>query len=198
MQLGLVGLGKMGFNMRERLREGGHEVIGYDPRPEVTDVPTLAARIRERVPEVEVYDRQTYSNICMEYWLTRTGIGISFGLATLLGLLVGLIMVAQTLHASVNERIKEFATLKAMGAADDYVARFLVAQALGNAFIGSVLGLAGALVLGRTLSTPRAPVLFAWWVLVGSVVLITLVCLVGATLPYWRIRRIDPAAVLRT
>ncbi|BBZ19903.1 phosphogluconate dehydrogenase (NAD(+)-dependent, decarboxylating) [Mycolicibacterium gadium] len=43
MQLGLVGLGKMGFNMRERLREGGHVVIGFDPRPEVTDVPTLAA-----------------------------------------------------------------------------------------------------------------------------------------------------------
>ncbi|MGJ6121383.1 decarboxylating 6-phosphogluconate dehydrogenase [Mycolicibacterium sp. Y3] len=43
MQLGLVGLGKMGFNMRERLRGGDHEVIGFDPRPEVTDVPTLAA-----------------------------------------------------------------------------------------------------------------------------------------------------------
>ncbi len=43
MQLGLIGLGKMGFNMRERLREGGHEVVGYDPRPEVTDVPDLAA-----------------------------------------------------------------------------------------------------------------------------------------------------------
>lgn len=42
MQLGLVGLGKMGFNMRERLRGGGHEVVGYDPRPEVTDVPDLA------------------------------------------------------------------------------------------------------------------------------------------------------------
>lgn len=41
MQLGLVGLGKMGFNMRDRLRTGGHEVIGYDPRPEVTDVPSL-------------------------------------------------------------------------------------------------------------------------------------------------------------
>lgn len=43
MQLGLVGLGKMGFNMRERLRRGGHEVIGYDPRPEVSDVESLAA-----------------------------------------------------------------------------------------------------------------------------------------------------------
>src|SRR5688572_12348411 len=43
MQLGLIGLGKMGFNMRERLREGGHEVVGFDPRPEVTDVPTIGA-----------------------------------------------------------------------------------------------------------------------------------------------------------
>jgi len=42
MQLGLIGLGKMGFNMRERLRQGGHVVVGYDPRPEVTDVPDLA------------------------------------------------------------------------------------------------------------------------------------------------------------
>ncbi len=42
MQLGLVGLGKMGFNMRQRLRDAGHEVIGYDPRPEVSDVVDLA------------------------------------------------------------------------------------------------------------------------------------------------------------
>ena len=42
MQLGLIGLGKMGFNMRQRLRDGGHEVVGYDPRPEVSDVATLA------------------------------------------------------------------------------------------------------------------------------------------------------------
>lgn len=42
MQLGLVGLGKMGFNMRARLRARGHDVVGYDPRPEVTDVASLA------------------------------------------------------------------------------------------------------------------------------------------------------------
>ncbi|CAN3126249.1 phosphogluconate dehydrogenase (NAD(+)-dependent, decarboxylating) [Mycobacterium sp. smrl_JER01] len=41
MQLGLIGLGKMGFNMRSRLRDGGHEVVGYDPRPEVSDVASL-------------------------------------------------------------------------------------------------------------------------------------------------------------
>ena len=43
--IGLVGLGKMGNNMRARLRNGGVEVTGYDPRPEVTDVPTLEALV---------------------------------------------------------------------------------------------------------------------------------------------------------
>jgi 6-phosphogluconate dehydrogenase len=42
MQLGLIGLGRMGANMRERLRAAGHEVIGYDRNPEITDVPSLA------------------------------------------------------------------------------------------------------------------------------------------------------------
>ena len=43
MQLGLIGLGKMGGNMRDRLRAAGHEVVGFDPRPEVSDVESLTA-----------------------------------------------------------------------------------------------------------------------------------------------------------
>jgi 6-phosphogluconate dehydrogenase len=42
VQLGLVGLGKMGFNMRERLRQAGHEVVGYDRNPDVSDSSSLA------------------------------------------------------------------------------------------------------------------------------------------------------------
>ena len=42
MQIGLVGLGRMGGNMRERLRRGGHEVIGYDRDPGVSDVGSLS------------------------------------------------------------------------------------------------------------------------------------------------------------
>ena len=42
MQLGLVGLGRMGFNMRERLRAAGHEVVGFDRDAEVADVHSLA------------------------------------------------------------------------------------------------------------------------------------------------------------
>jgi 6-phosphogluconate dehydrogenase len=43
MHIGLVGLGKMGGNMRERLRRAGVTVTGYDPNPDVTDVEDLSA-----------------------------------------------------------------------------------------------------------------------------------------------------------
>jgi 6-phosphogluconate dehydrogenase len=45
MHIGLVGLGKMGGNMRTRLRDHGIEVTGYDPNPDVTDVPDIAALV---------------------------------------------------------------------------------------------------------------------------------------------------------
>jgi putative ABC transport system permease protein len=163
-----------------------------------TDITELATRIKQRVPDLDVYDRRTYSLMCCQYWLTRTGIGISFGLAAFLGLLVGLAVVAQTLYASVTERVKEFGTLKAMGAEDRSISRFLVSQALSNAVIGGVVGLVAAALLGRLVSSDRAPVLLTWEVALASVTLTAVVCLIAAWAPYWRIRNIDPASVLRS
>jgi 6-phosphogluconate dehydrogenase len=47
MQLGLVGLGRMGFNMRERLRAAGHEVVGYDRNPDVSDAASLTELVEK-------------------------------------------------------------------------------------------------------------------------------------------------------
>ena len=46
MQLGLIGLGKMGGNMRERIRRAGHEVVGFDRNPAVSDAKTLAGLVK--------------------------------------------------------------------------------------------------------------------------------------------------------
>ncbi|GLZ01636.1 phosphogluconate dehydrogenase (NAD(+)-dependent, decarboxylating) [Actinoplanes sp. NBRC 103695] len=47
MQLGLVGLGRMGGNMRERIREAGHEVVGYDRNPDIADVASLTELVEK-------------------------------------------------------------------------------------------------------------------------------------------------------
>jgi 6-phosphogluconate dehydrogenase len=53
MHLGLVGLGKMGGNMRTRLRQAGHTVIGFDRNPDVSDADSLAAMV-EQLPSPKV------------------------------------------------------------------------------------------------------------------------------------------------
>lgn len=53
MEIGLVGLGKMGGNMRERLRRGGHTVVGFDRNPEVSDVASLEELV-QRLPSPKV------------------------------------------------------------------------------------------------------------------------------------------------
>jgi 6-phosphogluconate dehydrogenase len=50
MQVGLVGLGRMGGNMRERLRAAGHDVVGYDRTPEISDVTSLAELAERLAP----------------------------------------------------------------------------------------------------------------------------------------------------
>ncbi|MCB0895453.1 MAG: decarboxylating 6-phosphogluconate dehydrogenase [Nocardioides sp.] len=53
MDIGLVGLGKMGGNMRTRLREAGHTVVGYDRNPDLADADSLAAMV-EQLPSPKV------------------------------------------------------------------------------------------------------------------------------------------------
>ncbi|MEE8362613.1 MAG: decarboxylating 6-phosphogluconate dehydrogenase [Dehalococcoidia bacterium] len=45
MKIGMVGLGRMGAGLSERLRRGGHEVVGYDRDPDISDVESLEALI---------------------------------------------------------------------------------------------------------------------------------------------------------
>ena len=53
MDIGLVGLGKMGGNMRQRLRNGGHTVVGFDRNPDVSDAASLAEMV-EQLPSPKV------------------------------------------------------------------------------------------------------------------------------------------------
>lgn len=169
-------------------------LVQVDPSASAEEV---CERIRQRVPEAEAFTSDQYSTESIDYWLKRTGLGISFGASTALGLLVGLAIVGQTLYASVLDRLSEFGALKAIGASDRQIYGMIFNQALLLALVGSVIGVGIVLAVHETLSTPRAPIAVSWQMALASSVLVTLICLLASTFPYLRIRRIDPAMVLQ-
>ena len=103
--------------------------------------------LQRRLPEADIWTRDEFSRHAQAFWLTQTGAGGSITLAALLGFLVGLAIVSQSIYASTMENIEEFATLKAMGASRGYVQRVVLAQALASGLTGSFIGLAVAFPL---------------------------------------------------
>ncbi|HEV3344955.1 MAG TPA: FtsX-like permease family protein [Pirellulales bacterium] len=164
-------------------------------RPDADRRDVLAA-IRRRVPEAAVYTPDEFARISRDYWMKRTGIGVSFGASTVLGLLVGLMMVGQSLYALALDHLDEYATLKALGALDRHVCGVILAQASAIAVVGSLTGLCLVAAIRQFWNSPLAPVYIPPSLMGLAVVTVVAICLAASLLPFARIRRIDPAIVL--
>jgi putative ABC transport system permease protein len=157
----------------------------------------VQAEIQRRIPELRALTAEQLGDLSQQYWMSRTGIGISFGAATLLGLLVGLTMIAQSLYALALDHLTDYATLKAIGADDRQVGAVVVFQALAIAFAGCAIGVGLVLLTKRTMSSPIAPIELPPALLITGVAAVVGICLAATVLPTLRIRRIDPALVLQ-
>lgn len=153
--------------------------------------------IRQRLGDVTVMPTIEYSETSVNFWMTRTGIGLSFGAATLMGLLVGLVMVAQTLYAMVLDRINEFATLKAIGTSEREILMLLTAQSTVVAVVGISIGTLISMLIQMVLSTPRTEINISIQLYAASASLVFVICLAASALPYLRVRRVDPHTVLQ-
>ena len=165
------------------------------PNASVTDV---CQQLRRRLPEADVLPAATFGAQSRRYWMSRTGIGLSFGASTALGLFVGLVMVAQSLYALTLDRLSDYATLKAMGADISEIHRVLMAQALAIALIGCVIGGLLSQTLVANAATPITPIVVPFWLTLVGIVVNIAICLASASLPARRIRRVDPLTVLQS
>ncbi len=165
-------------------------------RPGV-DIENLREQVARLVPELVVYTPQAFASASQNYWMNRTGIGISFGASTALGLLVGLMMVAQSLYALALDHQTDYATLKALGAEDRSVCGIILLQALTIAILGSIAGLVIVVAIRELWSSPLAPVVIPVQLIGVALLLVFVICLCASLLPFLRIRRIDPGIVLQ-
>jgi putative ABC transport system permease protein len=162
------------------------------------DLAAVKAEIARRLPWNDVYLRDEWARRSRSYWVVSTGLGMNMGITVFLGILVGIVVVAQTLYTSAVEHVKEFGTVKAIGGSNLDIYRILGEQAVIAAVVGFVLGGAISLAMRPLMARLYLNVLvspaFAGAVFVGTV----LMCLGAAMLSFRRVATIDPALVFRT
>ncbi len=159
------------------------------------DARQTQARLAARLHNVEVLLPEEFRERNIEKWLFGTGAGAVLIGGSILSLLVGSLIVAQTVYASVNDRVEEFATLKAMGSSRGYLRAVVLGQAGVSTAAG--LGLGALLVIGVALSASNSALPIVLTPQLAAIVVgLALLMGLGASMAaVRRVMRIDPAEV---
>ncbi len=153
--------------------------------------------LQAKMPFVNVWTREGFSKQTQTYWMITTGAGSAILMAAFLGLVVGIVIVGQTLYASTMDRIAEYATLCAMGASNAYLRQVVVKQALISAFFGYSIGISVVLFFAHASQKGNVIIALPTWA-VALLGLLTLgMCLLGAIASVRRINSIDPCSVFK-
>jgi putative ABC transport system permease protein len=160
------------------------------------DVQEVKRQLMERVKDVDVWTRQEFARRTTFYWMFSTGAGVSVLIAAVLGLLVGIVVVAQTIYAATVDHIREFGTLKAMGASNGYIYRIILEQATISAVIGYVLGILLTFAAVR-ITGEGAPILLPKELITGMFLLTLAMCCAAALVSINKVTHIDPAMVFK-
>jgi putative ABC transport system permease protein len=163
-----------------------------------TDPSDLQRRLDAALPGVRAYTRDEMAEITRSYWVKRTGIGFILGIGAIVGVIVGVVVVGQILYTSVSEHIKEYGTMKAMGAPDSLLYRIIAIQSVLMAVIGFVPGIALALALASYSMAHRGTlILITPQMIAGIFALTVAMCLASAVFAMQRVTRVDPYVVFK-
>lgn len=162
------------------------------------DLQQLKQRLEAALPNTQALTRAEMSEKTRKYWVGRTGIGFVLGLGATVGVVVGVVIVGQILYSSVADHIKEFGTLKAMGASDWVIYRIIIEQALWMAVLGYIPSVGLCIGLGFwTFATQGITILITPVTAAGILGITVGMCVTSALFAIQKVTHVDPAIVFK-
>ncbi|MCU0955241.1 MAG: ABC transporter permease [Hyphomicrobium sp.] len=156
---------------------------------------TVRAALQERLEGTDVLTKAEFRDRSLGQWLFKTGAGIALIGGALLGILVGTVIVAQTLYSSTKDHINEFATLRALGSSASYIHKVILAQAGLSAVIGYGLGMTIALAILYLSRNSPLPLVMTPGLAFSLFALTLFMCAISAVSAIIKVTKIDPATV---
>ncbi|NET37044.1 MAG: FtsX-like permease family protein [Cyanothece sp. SIO1E1] len=162
------------------------------------DLQALKQRLEAALPGTKTHTKDELLDLTQTYWQQRTSVGFILGLGAGVGVIVGIVIVGQILYANVSDHIKEFGTLKAMGASDWVIYGVIVEQALWMAVLGYLPSIVLCWGLGVwTLTTRGLMILITPTTAVGIFGVTLVMCVGAAVFAIQKVTQVDPASVFK-
>ncbi len=158
---------------------------------------SVRAALAAQLPDEQVMTKAEFRARSLNHWLLATGAGVALIGGAILGLIVGTVIVAQTLYSSTKDHLNEFATLRALGSSKGYIYQVILAQAALSAALGYVLGMIIAMAIVLIVQHQELPLLIVMTPELALLlfVLTLLMCTISAVAAISKVTRIDPAMV---
>ena len=161
------------------------------------DINKLKADLKARLPDNDVFETAEFSAMTRHYWMFTTGAGVAVLMAAVLGLVVGVAVVAQTIYATTMDHIREYGTLKAMGAPNRYVLGVIMTQAALAAAMGYVIGMSISVFVVHGAAKGGANIMLTWQTAVMMLFLTIFMCMTAAVVSVNKIFSLDPVMVFK-
>jgi putative ABC transport system permease protein len=157
----------------------------------------VLTNMRQEFPDdVKILSKQEFINFEKNYWQTSTAIGFVFSLGTVMGFVVGTVIVYQILYTDVSDHLPEYATLKAMGYTHRYLLMVVFQEALILAILGYIPGMVIASGLyGLTKAATRLPMIMTLSKTITILILTIIMCCVSGAIAVRKLKAADPADV---
>lgn len=159
------------------------------------NVEEVRNQLASRLSHVSVFTKTEFLNRNLSYWLFGTGAGIALLGGAALGLLVGTIIVAQTLYSSTKDHLNEFATLRALGSSSRYLHKVILMQAGISGVCGYALGMTISLIIVMFSEQTALPILITPELGTLLFILTLGMCAISAISSIFKVTKIDPAMV---
>ena len=159
------------------------------------DLENVRERLRQVLSKVEVLTPAEFGARSRSFWLFGTGAGAALFAGALLGMIVGTVIVAQTLYSSTKDHLNEFATLRAIGSSGAYIHTVIIIQALVSAVIGFGIAAGVGEIIVRATAESALPVVMTPLLTLSLFALTVAMCVFSAISAIVKVMRIDPAMV---
>ncbi|MCC5639832.1 ABC transporter permease DevC [Nostoc sp. CHAB 5844] len=181
------------FNTRQR----GLIDIGVIKLKPGADSLTVAQELRKYLPQdVNVLTKQDFIDFERHYWSSSTAIGFIFSLGTIMGFIVGTVIVYQILYTEVSDHLSEYATLKAIGYTQNYLLVVILQEALLLACLGYLPGwFFTMLMYQKAKEATLLPIFMSFERAITVLILTIIMCFISGAIAVRKLRSADPADI---